>query len=265
MKRQLAQAANVNPYCAPFFTGTIEQASQLVIEQARAQGGGYAVLCNVHVLMSAQDDRDSRLALDEAWKVFPDGAPIAWLQRRLGNPDARRVSGPDLMPAVLDRGRPLKIRHFLFGSQPHVVDELTGRLRARYPGVEICGTLAPAANSEESELSLDAIRSMTPDIVWVALGAPKQETWMRRHAIALRPALLIGVGAAFDFGAGTRGRAPSWMQRAGLEWLHRLGAEPQRLFRRYLVTNSAFLLLALRLLARGFWARLRPNAGVGRD
>jgi N-acetylglucosaminyldiphosphoundecaprenol N-acetyl-beta-D-mannosaminyltransferase len=174
------------------------------------------------------------------------------------------VGGPDLMPAVLDRGRPLKIRHFLFGSQPHVIEELSGRLRARYPGVEICGSLAPAANSEESELSLDAIRSTTPDIVWVALGAPKQEAWMRRHAVALRPALLIGVGAAFDFAAGTRNRAPRWMQRVGLEWLHRLGSEPERLFRRYLVTNSAFLLFALPLLARGLRARFRPNIGVGR-
>ena len=124
--------------------------------------------------------------------------------------------------------------------------------------MEIVGTLAPpfADESEWSDEAIETVRAWQPDIVWLALGAPKQELWMRKHAAAVAPALVIGVGAAFDFHAGTKQRAPRWMRRAGLEWAHRLASEPTRLGGRYLATNSAFLLRVARVMVRD---RIAPN------
>ncbi|HWQ23643.1 MAG TPA: WecB/TagA/CpsF family glycosyltransferase, partial [Gaiellaceae bacterium] len=202
--------------------GTVESAAHAVIARALSGEGGHAVLCNVHVLMTARKHRELLAALHRAWAVFPDGAPVAWMQRRLGCPEAERVGGPDLMPAVLDRGRERGLRHAFVGSTQDVLDRLVATMEGRYPGVEIVLALAPAPGAEDDPATLAAVRAASPHVVWVALGAPKQELWMARTAAALTPALLVGVGAAFDFHAGTKARAPGWMQQAGLEWLHRL-------------------------------------------
>jgi N-acetylglucosaminyldiphosphoundecaprenol N-acetyl-beta-D-mannosaminyltransferase len=179
------------------------------------------------------------------WTVFADGAPIAWAQRRSGF-TAHRVAGPDLMLAVLDRGRALGLRHALFGSTPGVVASLESNLRRRYPGVDLVASLAPAPGGEDAAESVEVIARARPHLVWVALGAPKQELWAARNAAALGPALVLGVGAAFEFHAGRKKRAPRWMQQAGLEWLHRLAHEPRRLGWRYLSTNTLFTLAILR-------------------
>src|SRR5204863_2775128 len=109
-----------------------------------------------------------------------------------------RVAGPDLMLTVLRRA-PAELRHFLFGSTPDVLARLEQRLSAAAPGLELAGALAPPPGAEHEPGVIEAIRAARPDVVWVALGAPKQELWARRHATALAPALLVGVGAAFDF------------------------------------------------------------------
>ena len=230
------------------FAGDLEQAAALVLERARDGGGGFASLMNVHVAMTAQRDPALGAALGDAWKVFPDGAPIAWVQRRGGAIDARRVAGPDLMLTVLRRGRDL--RHLLFGSTPDVVRRLRDRVTSSIPGIEIVGAISPARGQEHDPETIREISRGEADIVWVALGAPKQELWARRHAAELAPALLLGVGAAFDFHAGTKPRAPHWMQRSGLEWLHRLVHEPRRLGWRYLSTNFRFTVAALRQTAQ---------------
>lgn len=233
------------------FAGTIDGAVEHVIDRVSSQLGGYAVLCNVHVLMTAQERLDVHDAVDGAWLVLPDGAPVAWLQRRLGARAAERVGGPDLMLAVLDRGRARALRHVFVGSTGPTLQRLGERVKAQLRGVEIVGTLAPPFDdaSEWSDDAIARIRSWRPDVVWLALGAPKQEMWMRQYASAAAPALVIGVGAAFDFHAGTKKRAPRWMRRAGLEWAHRLGSEPRRLAGRYVTTNAAFLVRAARALA----------------
>ena len=152
------------------------------------------------------------------------------------------------MAAVVDRGRPQGLRHFFFGSTEPVLARLTSALEVRYPGVEISGAIAP---------NFGPVAELTPPdgagpthVVWCGLGAPKQELWMQRWAETLAPALVVGVGAAFDFLAGTKKRAPSWMQRSGLEWLHRLGSEPQRLGGRYVATNTRFVTRTAAELAR---------------
>jgi N-acetylglucosaminyldiphosphoundecaprenol N-acetyl-beta-D-mannosaminyltransferase len=221
-----------------------------VIERALAGGSGYGVFCNVHVLMTARRQPDVMRAVDGAWAVFPDGAPIAWFERRVGMQEATRIGGPDLMTAVFDRGRARGLRHVLFGSTSTVVDALARNLRDRFPGAEVVGTHAPARGEEVDESLLRRVAGMKPHVVWCALGAPRQELWMRDHAHELAPALVLGVGAAFDFHAGTKKRAPAWMQKAGLEWAHRLASEPKRLAGRYATTNIGFVVRATRAIAR---------------
>lgn len=260
-------AASSDVFGVRCFAGTFDDAVECVIDRVLSHLGGYAVLCNVHVLMTAQERLDVHGAVDDAWAVFPDGAPVAWLQRRLGAHAAERVGGPDLMRGVLDRGRARGLRHVLLGSTDPTLQRLGDRLRAQLRGVEIVGTLAPPYGDASlwSDEAIAKIRAWRPDIIWLALGAPKQEMWMRQYASAVAPALVIGVGAAFDFHAETKKRAPRWMQRAGLEWAHRLGAEPTRLGGRYLKTNTAFLLRVTgETVHRGFTSnRVAPRDGEG--
>jgi N-acetylglucosaminyldiphosphoundecaprenol N-acetyl-beta-D-mannosaminyltransferase len=228
------------------FAGDLDSAATAVVARALSGEGGFACLANVHVLVTAQRDPELRSALDGAWADFPDGAPIAWLLRRARGVAARRIAGPDLMPAVIGRGQRINLRHFLFGSTPSVLGALELQLSRRFPEMRVAGKWSPKFGEESSEESLQRIRDTQPDLIWVALGAPKQELWMARHTMELHPAVALGVGAAFDFNAGLKTRAPLWMQRAGLEWLHRLVTEPRRLGWRYISTNSIFFVKALR-------------------
>ena len=234
----MSQAAVLGVDC---FAGSPAEAASLVLARARARERGYACLCNVHVLVTAQHDAALRGALDHAWTVFPDGSPVAWLARRQ-DAAAARVAGAELMEAVI--GADGGVRHFLFGSTPEVLALLAERF-----GDAVVGTLSPPFGPVGSE-AVDEIRAAEPDIVWCGLGAPKQELWMAAHEDALAPAVLLGVGAAFDFLAGTKARAPRWMQRSSLEWAHRLATEPRRLAGRYARTNTEFVVRACVELAR---------------
>jgi N-acetylglucosaminyldiphosphoundecaprenol N-acetyl-beta-D-mannosaminyltransferase len=244
----------------PCAEGDVESAARALVEMARDRRGGYACFCNVHVLMLAQRDRQLLGALRGARAVFPDGAPVAWLQRRRGSAGASRIAGPDVMPRVFELGQQVGLRHYLLGSTERVLHCCVERLQLAYPDATIAGTTSPAfgdVDERDDTAVLAAIRRTLPDVLWVGLGAPKQEVWMARHARALAPVFALGVGAAFDFLAGARARAPVWMQRAGLEWLHRMAHEPRRLGGRYVRTNSAFVVhagveLARTRSARGF-------------
>ena len=164
--------------------------------------------------------------------------------RRFGAGGARRVAGPDLMPLVIDAGQPLGIRHFLVGSTPEVLEQLQRRLVERYPKAIIAGAISPAfrrlSEDEDARMAQQIVDSGA-DVVWVGLGLPKQDEWLRRNAELFKPAVGLGVGAAFDFLAGTKPRAPKWMRSCGLEWFHRLLSEPRRLARRYATTNTEFV------------------------
>jgi N-acetylglucosaminyldiphosphoundecaprenol N-acetyl-beta-D-mannosaminyltransferase len=243
------------------FRGTFDTAAELVIGAAAGERGGYACLCNVHVLETAQRDERVLSALAGARFVFPDGAPVAWVQRVAGAGPAERVGGPDLMERVLRDGRPVGLRHAFYGSTESVLDRLRAIVEQRYPGVQIVSAIAPpfGPRSEEDILrDLDALRAAQPDVAWIALGAPRQELWSAQYASLLEPALLVCVGAAFEFLAGTKPRAPRWMRRSGLEWFHRLATEPQRLGGRYLTTNARFLRRAGVGVVRHALGRERP-------
>jgi N-acetylglucosaminyldiphosphoundecaprenol N-acetyl-beta-D-mannosaminyltransferase len=255
-------AASAEVFGVRCYAGSFAGAVDCVIDRVLSHLGGYAVLCNVHVLMTAQEQADVQQAVDDAWLVFPDGAPVAWMERQLGIPTAERVGGPDLMLGVLDRGRERGLRHVLVGSTDPTLQQLEERIRSQLRGVEIVGTIAPPFDdpSEWSGEAIATIRGWRPDVIWLALGAPKQEMWMKQYASAVSPALVIGVGAAFDFHAGTKQRAPRWMQRTGLEWLFRMASEPRRLMGRYASANSRFMIRALAEIVR---RRVAVTAPVG--
>jgi N-acetylglucosaminyldiphosphoundecaprenol N-acetyl-beta-D-mannosaminyltransferase len=241
--RQAPQPQVLGTRC---FCGDPAEAAAALVARVEAGRGGYACFCNVHVVVTALHDEHLRRSLDEAWLCFPDGAPVAWMQRRLGRSSARRIAGPDLLPALFALGEPLGIRHYLLGSTPEVLRRLRDRLAEAFPSALVVGSSAPDVvdGSAPAAGLVEAIRTTAPDVVWCAFGAPKQEVWMRAHHEALAPALLLGVGAAFDFHAASKRRAPSSLQTLGLEWLHRLAAEPGRLAGRYLRTNTEFVLRA---------------------
>ncbi len=204
----------------------------------------YVCVCTVHTVMQCRRSERLRSVVNASGMNTPDGMPLVWLSRLAGHAGVSRVYGPDLMLAVMDRSKQAGYRHFLYGGRPGVVEHLRERLIQRYPDVQVVGTLTPPFASVEGLATTEtaaAIDGSRPDIVWVGISTPKQELWMSLMRPQLVAPVLIGVGAAFDFHAGSVAQAPRWMQRAGLEWLFRLGREPRRLWRRYLIDNPWFL------------------------
>lgn len=214
-------------------------------------GGGYVCFVNVHSVVTARLEPAFKSVLDGAFLCVADGKAVYWAGRAYGASGLGHVPGPDFMLQAL-RSFPTH-RHYLFGSSPQVLEQLVDRLRVLVPGVVIAGSYSPPfrpPTEAERVADYQRIRDARPDFVWVGLGAPKQEAWMAAASAELAPSLLFGVGAAFDFLAGSVRRAPEWMRRLGLEWFYRLMQEPRRLWRRYLVTNSLFVGYLLRDLFR---------------
>ena len=208
----------------------------------------YVCVTPVHGIMECQADPALRTIYNQAGLVTPDGMPVVWLTRSLGFPRVSRVYGPDLMLAVCEHSQARSYRHFFFGGAEGVAEKLAEVLTHRYPLLQVAGTYCPPFRSlapEEDEAIVATINKTKPDIVWVGLGAPKQERWMAEHVNRIPGAVLIGVGAAFDFHTGRKAQAPRWMQHSGLEWLFRLASEPRRLWRRYLVYNTQFVFRVL--------------------
>lgn len=199
---------------------------------------------DVHGVMRAQDDPDLQAIHEAAGMVTPDGMPLVWLSRRRGHEGVSRVCGADLVDALCEASSRIGARHYFYGGKPGIAERMAASLKARHPGLNVVGTATPpfgALSDEEDAEATAAISAASPDIVWVGLSTPKQEYWMRDHVGRIAGATLIGVGAAFDFYAGDVKRAPTWMQKVGLEWFHRLASEPRRLWRRYLVMAPKFV------------------------
>ena len=208
----------------------------------------YVCVANVHSVMEGRRDPALRTAYNAAGLTVPDGMPLVWTGRQLGHADVRRVYGPDLMLSLCataaQRGWPC----YFYGGGPGVASRVAAVLGRRFPGLRVAGASAPpfrALDPEEEESERRGINDARPTLVFVALGCPKQERWMAAQRPHLEAAVLIGVGAAFDFHAGTVRQAPRWMMRAGLEWLFRFSQEPRRLWHRYLVYNPLFVLHVL--------------------
>lgn len=210
-------------------------------------------VCTVHSVMTARRRPELARALHDADVTTPDGVPLVWALRAMAHRGQTRVYGPDLMVAALARGVPSGWRHYFYGATASTLSALRAAAERRAPGIVVAGAHAPpfrALSRQEELREYERIRAARPDVVWVGLGMPKQELWMHRAAPHLPGVALLGVGAAFDFLAGTKRQAPRWLQRAGLEWLFRLAHEPRRLWRRYVFNNPAYLVLLAAQLAR---------------
>lgn len=217
-----------------------------IIENAvRESVKGYVCVTSVHGVMEAQRDSEFRDILNHALLVTPDGMPTVWVGRMQGNATMKRVFGPDLMLEVCRRSAGTGIRHFLYGGKPGIADELAEGLQRRFPGIKVVGTFTPPFRPLEpsEQLALERqLEAARPDIIWVGLSTPKQEKFMAANFRQFPCKLMIGVGAAFDIHTGHLKDAPKWIKDAGLQWVHRLCQEPNRLWKRYLRNNSAFLL-----------------------
>jgi N-acetylglucosaminyldiphosphoundecaprenol N-acetyl-beta-D-mannosaminyltransferase len=219
------------------------ETADAVIERAESGAGGMVCVATAHMAIECLDDPRLRRAVNSADRVTPDGMSLVWALHRLGVASATRVYGPSLLPILCARAEARGLAVGLYGGTPRVLDALQAELRRRFPALRIPFAWSPpfrALDPEEDAAVRDAIEASGVRILFVGLGCPKQERWMAEHREGL-PCVLVGVGAAFDFLAGAKPQAPRWMRGAGLEWLFRVGAEPRRLWRRYLFGNARFL------------------------
>jgi len=258
-----ATGANFNILGISIAATTLDRTAQTLEGWAGDKLGRFVCIRDTPSLVHAQDDPEFMALHKEAAMVTPDGSPLAlvgWLRGY----DVRRTCGPDLFDLMMSRSAATGMKHYFYGGKEGVADTLKSRMEAKYPGVKIVGTQCPPfrkPTAAEERETIDRIVASGADIVWVGLSSPKQEFWMARNRDKL-PATLIGVGAAFDFHSGEVTRAPGWMQKSMLEWLHRLCSEPKRLWRRYLILAPRFVILAglETLLAARLWRRRRSTA-----
>lgn len=211
------------------------------IEQLRGQ---YVCVSNVHTTVMAFKDEEYRNIQNSAAMALPDGKPLSLVSRGRGYTEAKRVPGPNVMPEIFKLSRKKGFRHYFYGSKEETLDKMKDKLLAEYPYLKIAGMYSPPfrpLTEEEDEDIVRKINEAKPDFIWVALGAPKQEQWMYDHRGRVT-GVMLGVGAAFDFIAGTVRRAPEWMQELCLEWLYRIFQDPKRLIARYANTNLSFII-----------------------
>ena len=221
---------------------------KLIVEQIDELQGNFICLSNVHTTVMSQKDEEYRNIQNSAFLALPDGSPLSLVQRLRGYRMAEQVAGPDLMTELWKATENTEISHYFYGSTPETIEALEKNLKKEYPGIKIAGMEAPPfrplTEAEDAE-AVARINQSGAAIVWVGLGAPKQEKWMYEHRGKVN-ALMLGVGAGFDFHAGTVKRAPAWMRKHYLEWLYRLIQDPKRLWKRYVQTNGKFLLISVK-------------------
>lgn len=226
---------------------SLEDATNRALAWSKAGESRYVCVANVHMVMEAYDAPDFRRIVNTANLVTPDGMPLVWMLRRLGFPEQERVAGPDLTLRICEAASQEGVPVGFYGGTPEVLESLVTNLKRKYPTLKIAYAYSPPfrpLTPEEDTQVVEEINSSGTRILFVGLGCPKQERWMAAHKGRVQ-AVMIGVGAAFDFHAGRLPQAPAWMQRAGLEWLFRLLTEPRRLWRRYARHNPRFVILAL--------------------
>jgi len=218
--------------------------TSLILDMRRERRRGYLCIANTHTATLSLRDTQFRKVLDEASAVVADGVPVLWRVRGAGHREIGRVHGVDLIEITCAAGVDERLRHGFLGGLEGVADAMVSRLKERYRSIQIAGVWNPGAIrlGEKSQPQLiDEINASNCDVLWVGLGAPKQELWMAQHRLDLQASVMVGVGQAFDIIAGRTSRPPAWMGSHGLEWLYRLVHEPRRLWKRYAVYNSLFL------------------------
>jgi len=230
---------------------TLRGATEAILSAVRVGRKGYVCVSDVNVISHAQQDPSFKQLLNESFLTTSDGMPLVWLGRRAFGPWVERVYGPDLLLSLFEATSDGSVSHFFYGGAPGVPELLRDKLKTRFPGARVVGTISPPyskLSDDELQALAREVAAVRPDIFWVGLGAPKQERFMAEFTSKLETTVMIGVGAAFDFHSGKVKQAPLWMQRNGLEWLYRLYSQPRRLARRYFVNVPLFLVrIALQL------------------
>lgn len=209
--------------------------------------GDYMCVSNVHTTVTAYEDKEYCAIQNGGILAIPDGGPLSSVGRRRGYEQMERITGPDYLDSILGISEEKGYTHFFYGSTDETLDKLCAKINEKYPGAKIVGMYSPPfrpMTDEEDLQIIESINKVRPHFIWVGLGAPKQEQWMAQHQGKVH-GFMVGVGAAFDYLAGNINRAPLWMQKNNLEWLYRLMQDPVRLFSRYVVTNSKFVLNAV--------------------
>ena len=236
-----------------------------VCEWAGRRESKYVCIASVNNVMEAYDSQAFQLVMNQADLVTPDGMPLVWGLRLLGQGSATRVYGPDLTPIVLESAAAAQIPVGFYGGSPEVLSKLIEVVRRRFGKAEIAYSYSPPfrpLSPEEDQRVVEEINQSGTRILFVGLNTPKQDYWMAAHKGRVQ-AVMIGVGAAFDFLAGTKPQAPRWMMGLGLEWLFRLATEPRRLWKRYLKHNPRFVVLfALQLLGAKFGRATAAQSGA---
>lgn len=226
----------------------LEGALERLLHLVGLRCGAYVCVSNVHMCMVSYDSDEFRQVVDSADLVLPDGKPLSWAQRILGHKTARQVRGQDIMLSLCD----LSVRQGLSvglygGANEAILEKVKVVLGDLFPGLDITFSYSPPfrAHTDKEDIGVvDAINAAEVDLLFVGIGCPKQEIWMAEHKARLN-CVMLGVGAAFDFVSGEKKHAPRWIQSLGMEWLFRLCSEPRRLWKRYLDTNTRFLILFL--------------------
>jgi len=233
-------------------TDVVDHASAVerVARLVRDAAGGYVCFSTVHMVMEAKDSADFADRVNAADMVVPDGMPIVWMQKMQDRPAAARVRANDLMMLLCEYAEKNDLTVGFYGGQQMVIDAIRERAGRDYPRLRVVYAYSPPfrpLTPDEDDAVVLEINAKAPDILFMGLGCPKQENWMAEHKSKLK-AVMLGVGASFDFFAGNVKESPAWMGRIGLEWLYRLFQEPRRLWRRYLILNPRFMWNAMRQL-----------------
>jgi N-acetylglucosaminyldiphosphoundecaprenol N-acetyl-beta-D-mannosaminyltransferase len=217
------------------------------VQHCVASGGAHQIATvNVEFIMAARHDLPFRRVLEQASLCVPDGTGVLWAARRQGAPLRERVAGVDLVERIAERGSERGWRIFFLGAAPGVAERAAKLLAERYPGLKIAGCYAGSPRPEEEDAILSQVQAAQPDVLFVAYGAPRQDLWIARNQARSGVPVAIGVGGSFDFIIGEVRRAPQWVQRAGLEWLHRLAREPWRLRRQMAIPHFMALVMLKR-------------------
>ena len=239
-------------------------ACSLIEDAIKKRERRYICVCPVSTIMECKKDEKVLESVNSADLVTPDGMAVVWLGRFLCHNNIKRVYGPDLVYKICDISGIKRYKHYFYGSSQDVLLKLRRNLAGKYPGLTIRGIFSPPfrkLSKEEGDRIVEDINNADPDIVWVGLGSPKQDLWMHEYRERINAPVMIGVGAAFDFLAGTKPQAPLWIRSNGFEWLFRLMTEPNRLWRRYLINYPLFIYyVAIELTSRHKIPRKTPSS-----
>lgn len=229
-------------------TLSMQESINFIEKNLAILSGKYICVANVHTTVMSFDNSNYRDIQNGSVMSLPDGAPLSTVARKRGYRNAERVTGPDLMRELFKESGCHGYKHYFYGGKPETLELLQKKLQEEYPDIIIAGMYSPPfreLTEKEDKDIIEAVNLCKPDFIWVGLGAPKQEKWMAAHMGKVH-GLMVGVGAGFEYHAGSLRRAPGWMQACSLEWFYRLLQEPRRLMKRYLYTNLKFMWLIMR-------------------